>query len=200
MRGREAQAKHGYCWSAAHPPLALSSARRSTCANTCDPPQGLADGGDIVSSCRNVLNLCTGQGGGCRSYCPGSNPQQMMDGFHEDKYPNFLSSQWEKPMPQSCPVGQSTIHTAVSNATVTMNPSLAPFLPFSCSLPAPPPVFSGITTLAPQMNHVHLNLCLRICFEGNPTRQWDVPKLPQGGRGSHLPSPTIEKGCLLLHS
>lgn len=65
----------------------------------------------------------------------------MMDGFHEDKYPSFLASQWEKPMPQSCPVGQSTIHTAVSNATVTMNPSMAPFLPFLAHSLPPSSVF-----------------------------------------------------------
>lgn len=48
MRGYVVQAKHGCCRSAA---------RRSTCANTCAPPQGLAEG--ALSPAAETRSVCT---------------------------------------------------------------------------------------------------------------------------------------------
>lgn len=85
----------------------------------------------------------------------GTNSHQGMDGFCEDKHPGFLASQPGKAMPQSCPVG----------LTVIMSPPLALFPPFLLTpCPALPQCFLGSPL---QTNHMHLNLCLRICFEDN---------------------------------
>lgn len=101
-------------------------------------------------------------------------------GFIRTNIPMASLLSGRRPHPRAAPWAWAQWTQQLTGA---VNSSLAPCLP---------PVFPGITPQL-QRNHMHLNLCLRIYFEGDPNKIVDVPLVAPRGSRAYLLRPAMEE-------